>query len=318
MPETHTRDDREINADRGSQWLETVPFAEGRLRTFFSIEPPKMMRAQGFRWEHEVRVALPWSYYRTDKTYPVLWITDNVLELALPVLLGGGGGIPIELILVSVGAPRIPMRDFMARRHFDFLPPEGEFFDGPARDRLRQNWLRFFSGVQESEAIGGDARFLDFLIDDVRPRLAAEYRMDAEDHGLIGVSHGGRFVAHALFARPGAFSRYICGSPSLNVGNYKVFEMEQEYAAEHDDLPAHVFLGAGENEITEDVFSGVGIVSSMVRLAETLSVRGYPSLRLTVKIFPGESHGTTWQPVLSWGVRSVWADKIRPWREVFD
>ena len=40
-------------------------------------------------------------------------------------------------------------------------------------------------------------------------RCSADYRMN-DDHGLLGFSSGGLFVAFSLFARPGAFSRYIC------------------------------------------------------------------------------------------------------------
>jgi hypothetical protein len=49
----------------------------------------------------------------------------------------------------------------------------------------------------------------------------------------------------------------------------------------------------------------------MARLAETLSLRGYPSLRMTAKIFPGERHATAMHTVLSWGVRTLWPDARR-------
>jgi hypothetical protein len=49
-----------------------------------------------------------------------------------------------------------------------------------------------------------------------------------------------------------------------------------------------------------------GLVSSMVRMAEILKVRAYPSLRLTARIFPGESHGSVIPLVIAWGLRAVW------------
>ncbi len=36
---------------------------------FFSVEPPRVVRADGYGWEHEVRVALPFSYAYPDKLY---------------------------------------------------------------------------------------------------------------------------------------------------------------------------------------------------------------------------------------------------------
>jgi predicted alpha/beta superfamily hydrolase len=134
--------------------------------------------------------------------------------------------------------------------------------------------------------------------------------MDPDGHGLFGYSAGGAFVGYALFARPGAFAKYICGSPALYLSNGAIFKLEEQYAAEHDDLPADVFFGAGDAEITEPLIAGYGCVSSMAKMAETLSFRGYPSLRLTVKIFPGEIHQTAMHSVLVWGVRSLWSDAI--------
>jgi predicted alpha/beta superfamily hydrolase len=282
--------------------LMSLTRTEWPLRTlFFTVEPPRLMRADGFEWEHEIRVALPASYGFTDRVYPVLWITDNELECALAVLRD------VELILVSIGAGRVSVRETSARRAFEFRPAEDPYFDGPGGEYLRRELPGRFP---EFERSGGAGQFLDFLISDVRRVLAAEYRMDPRDHGLFGFSFGGAFVAYALFALPGAFSRYISGSPTLNTGDYAIFDAEERYAAEHDDLPADVFFGAGGAEMTEPVIAAWGCVSSMVRMVETLSLRGYPSLRLTAKLFPGESHRTVLPHVLSWGVRSVWGNQV--------
>jgi predicted alpha/beta superfamily hydrolase len=129
--------------------------------------------------------------------------------------------------------------------------------------------------------------------------------MDPDDHGIIGESGGGTFIGYALFARPGGFARYICGSPALYNSHNAIFDLEARYAAEHDDLRAHVFFAAGEAEITQPLINACGCMSSMAKMAETLSFRGYPSLRLTVKIFPGESHGIL-PLLLRWGVPAVW------------
>jgi predicted alpha/beta superfamily hydrolase len=270
------------------------------------------MRAAGFDWEHEIRVALPYSYSNTDTAYPVLWILDNQLEHALTALSG------CDLILVSVGAGRVPRREFNVRRVYDFTPTAEISFDGPGGDYSRRETERLLPELLR--AGGGAAGFLDFLVHTVRPALAAEYRMDAAEHGLFGFSAGGTFVGYALFAKPEAFALYICGSPALNRGNFHIFRLEETYAAEHADLPVQVFFGAGEAEMSQYLLSGEGIVSSMARMVETLSIRGYPSLRMQARIFPGESHDTVLPHVLSWGVRSLWGDRLasrqgRPDRE---
>jgi predicted alpha/beta superfamily hydrolase len=283
----------------------SLSHADQTLRTlYYSVEPPRTMRAPGFDWDHEIRVALPSTYAESDRTYPVLWIMDNELEPALAVLG------PAQLIVVSVGAPPVPIKEHSRRRTFDFYPVEDHLrYDTPGSDYLLRMIPSLLPGAEVNK--GGGARgYLDFLVDEVRPALLAQYRMDPDDHGLSGFSAGGTFVAHTIFTRPDAFARYICGSGALYIGNGAVFELEKQYAAEHDDLPTTVFFGAGEAEVTEPLIAGFHCASSTMLLAETLYVRGYPSLKMAVKLFPGESHQTLLPLLIRWGVKSVWGDGI--------
>src|SRR5262245_35596720 len=41
------------------------------------IEPSLRMSFKGAPWDYEIRIALPSSYYKSDKSYPVLWVTDG-------------------------------------------------------------------------------------------------------------------------------------------------------------------------------------------------------------------------------------------------
>jgi predicted alpha/beta superfamily hydrolase len=275
---------------------------------FFTIEEPRTMRADGWAWEHEIRVALPVSYATGERSYPTLWVLDNQLEEALSIL-----GVR-DLILVAVGSGAT-LADFNVRRTHDYTPGPDMRFDDAGSDIVYATVESLFPEVGEPGATGGAAGHLGFLVDVVRPTLAAEYRMDPDEHAIVGFSQGGTFVAHAIFARPGAFAKYIVGSGALWQSHGAIFKLEQEYAAQHDDLPADVFIGAGDAEITEPFIQAMGLVSSTVRLAETLSFRKYPSLKLTVKIFPGESHLTAFPHILSWGVRSLFGDVVAPYAQ---
>jgi predicted alpha/beta superfamily hydrolase len=182
------------------------------------------------------------------------------------------------------------------------MPPgESMHFDGPGGDHFRK------MGVPGGMPQQADD-LLAFLVDEVRPALSRIYRMDAEDHGLMGHSGGGMFASYALFARPGAFRRYIIGSPSSNAVERSAFRLEAAYAADHDDLKADVFFGAGEAEISKLGLAAWGIVSAPVLMAETLVLRQYPSLKLTTRIFPGKDHLSVMPDIISEGVRAVWAD----------
>lgn len=274
------------------------------------IEPAVAMRTAAFDWDYEVQVALPTSYgVMPEKSYPVLWLTDGPFLLHLAVGLLNTlvvGGLAPEMIIVGVGCTSdAGASEFGRRRSIDFAPPgKSILFDGPGGDYFRK------LGVPEGGAQQADD-FLAFLVDEVRPSLSQTYRM-SDDHGLLGHSGGGMFASYALFARPGAFRRYIIGSPSSNAADRAAFRLETDYAAANEDLKADVFFGAGELEIGKLSLAAWGIVSAPVLMAETLLLRQYPSLKVTTRIFPGKDHSSVIADIIAEGVRAVWADTLNP------
>ena len=279
-------------------------------RTGGSIEPVRTVWAEALGWSYEVHVALPASYHAaTAKTYPVLWVTDGpqVFSLATGVAQGlAAGRSAPEMIVIAVGCPvEAGVLEWSRRRNIEFVPPGPEYFwNGPQGEIFKG----LLGGVQP-DAGKADA-FLDFLIDTLRPALAADYRMSG-DHALYGHSGGGLFACFALFQRPGGFARYIIGSPSINAVNRACFRLEAAHAAAHKDLAATVFFGAGEREIADPGMAAWGIVSSQVQMVETLGLRQYPSLKLTSRIFPGKDHMTVIPELFSEGLQAVWADRVR-------
>jgi uncharacterized protein len=279
-------------------------------RCTMSIEPPIAMYAAAFDWCYEVQVALPASYgVMPIKRYPVLWLTDGPFLLHLAVGLLNTlviGGLAPEMIIVGVGcSSEAGAAEFGRRRAIDFAPPgQTILFEGPGGEYFRKLGV-LDGGLQKADAL------LAFLVDEVRPTLTQTYRMSA-DQGLMGHSGGGMFASYALFARPGAFRRYIIGSPSSNAADRASFRLEAEYAATNSDLNANVFFGAGEQEIGKLSLAAWGIVSAPILMAETLLLRQYPSLKVTTRIFPGKDHSSVIADIISEGVRAVWADALEP------
>jgi predicted alpha/beta superfamily hydrolase len=266
----------------------------------FNVQAPRTMRAPGYERSHEVRVALPLSYDTTDPPFPVLWVTDNRLEAVISALSYA------DMIIASVGGGLVEPQLATQRRIYDLYPTDDIYAPGEMGAYLKARDAQLFG--DRIPRGGGASAFLDFLIDEVRPALEADYRMDAQDHGLFGFSSGSTFVCYSLFAGPGSFARYICGSPAFAGSADVIFDCEARYAARHDDLPVQLFCAAGEADISE--LSAWGAVSSMTRFCETLSFRAYPSLRLTVRIFPGETQHTMLHPVLTWGVRALSGERV--------
>ncbi len=86
------------------------------------------------------------------------------------------------------------------RRTWDFIPP--------ARNPASLERLR-------GPKPGGADAFTDFLVNELRPALAATYRINAARQTLAGHSLGGYYVLHALATQPQAFQRYVAVSPAV-------------------------------------------------------------------------------------------------------
>ncbi len=269
---------------------------------------PVSVRGAGFDYDHEVTVVLPATYdIAADRTYPVLWVLDSPLMLRTVVGVLDTlvlGNLAPEMIVVGVGSRSEDGLAGVGRRVMDFSPPGPDYFPP---EPAGSAW-RALAPLPDFPHKADD--FLGLLVDDLRPRLAAQYRFSG-DHALFGHSAGGMFAAYALFQRPEAFDRMIIGSPYLNGVRGAVFDAEARYASAHDDLDVSLFIGVGDREVDEYFLAISGIASSADRLSETLKLRAYPSLEVRNRVFEGEDHYTVVPRLLSEGLRHLWAAETR-------
>jgi len=276
----------------------SVPYA-------MASEPPLSFRAAGYEYDHEVLVTLPASYpVSPERSYPVLWVMDgpfmHMLVAGIVNAYAFGRLLP-EMIVASVGHPSAEGVAGFAKREIDLLPPGSLSRDDDLGDQtegmVSQEYLD-----ELAKQLKGD-KFLDFLIDDLRPAFGERYRIN-DDHGLMGHSSGGWFTGYALFARPGGFSRYLIASGTNKI----TIELEAKYAESHKDLPARVFIGAGSGELSFEM-SSARIVSRSVFLAENLIMRQYPSLALKSQLYTDRDHFTVMPPMFADGIQHLYADE---------
>ncbi len=277
----------------------TIPYA-------MSWEEPAYARAEGYDHDHEILVALPPSYHVSpDQSYPVLWSMDGAMAFAVTAgivnLYTVGKRIP-EIIVVGVGHSSETGMLGLANRTFDLFPPGSVWSDpGLARDHMKGMGFDF---DMAAPFMKGDL-FLDFLVDQLRRSLGEKYRM-ADDHTLWGHSAGGGFASYALLARPGAFGRFIIGSGT----NGLTIDLEAEYAKDHDDLEARVFIGMADGELNHTALSAQRLVSRTTLLAENLRLREYPGLDLYTRLYTDRDHFTVMPLVIGDGLQHVYADLI--------
>lgn len=200
-----------------------------------------------------------------------------------------GGDIP-PLLVVGVGYPSADLGEIIARRARDLTPTDG---GAPANVRLPVPPFGF----------GGAARFLDALEQEVMPEVEARYDVDSVDRTLLGFSFGGLFALYTLFHRPQTFGRYLVVSSSIWWDDRVVLRYEEAWAADHEDLPARVFLSVGREEqspgggwknegFPDEALAALRQVENVRELCNRLRSRRYAGLRLDCAFLEGEHHLT--------------------------
>lgn len=280
-----------------------LAFVEG-ARVNMEMQAPFSARGAAMPYDHEITVFLPASYHSLkEKTYPVLWVLDAPMMLRTVAGVQDTlvlGNMAPEMIIVGIGSRSEDGLAGVGRRVMDFSPPGPDYFPRGLRGEAWEE----LAPLPEYPHLADE--FLGFLVDELRPQLAAKYRFSGE-HALFGHSAGGLFSAYSLFRRPGSFDKMIIGSPYLEGVRGAVFEAEGNYAAQHSDLDAALFIGVGADETDEYFLAASGIVSSAASFSETLRLRRYPSLHLDTRIYSGEDHYTVVPRLISDGIRHLWA-----------
>lgn len=277
-----------------------------RARANMDLMAPRVFQSTRFDYPHELTIALPASYgVQPEQTYPVLWVLDGpLMTRAVVGILDQmiiGNQAP-EMIVVGIGSPAKDGLAGVGRRIVEFSPP-GKGYAPPGLGG------ELFDKVAPIPAFPHRADdFLALLIDELRPALAAEYRFSGE-HALFGHSAGGMVGAYSLFARPGAFSKMVLGSPYVGGVDDAVMKAEARYAKSRRDLPVALYLGAGSEEANEWFLAVSGITSGTARLGETLLMRGYSGLKLRTRIYDGEDHYSVAPRVIGDGIRHLWRDQ---------
>jgi predicted alpha/beta superfamily hydrolase len=241
---------------------------------------------------YQIWVDVPASYARSDKTYPVVFVTDALYTFpivrSIRNLVSAGGENIEEFILV--GLPPEQGLTSKASRSRDYTP------SNPLADPI--------SDVDDYTAkrYGEAAAFRDYIERQVFPLIAQHYRADMNRRIYAGHSYGGLFGSFVLLTKPQMFSTYILSSPSLWFNRRDIFRIEADYAATHRDLPVRVKIYHGKyetlrpephyNHRTEMVLLGD-------EFAARLRSRGYPNLSIDTEVISDEDHLTVFPATIT-------------------
>jgi predicted alpha/beta superfamily hydrolase len=251
-------------------------------------------------------VKLPWSYERSDQTYPLLLTLDANRSFPLystaSLVFETPGFSQEEILIAGVGYKVDPDRilalaQWTAWRTRDLTPTR--------REEAEKYWQRVLGEITGGEAFtvqtGGAGLFLQSLQEEVIPFLESNYRISSNGRGLAGYSYGGLFVIYALFHTPQLFTRYFAGSPSMWE---PLFDHEQAYASQNTDLKAQVFISTGSAETELNV--------QVQRMVDRLRTRNYPGLELSTYIFEGEGHASCHPAAISRALCMLYYPQLLP------
>jgi len=249
--------------------------------------------------DYQLLVALPDSYGTGKRRYPVLFVTDA--NYAFPVVRGIAGRLAKhagmeEVIVVGLSYAQGDTPGYSRRRDYTPSTPRGQAYtsDMPGR----------------APAFGEAAAYGRFIVNEVFPVIAAQYRADMRRKAFVGHSYGSLLGLEMLLAQPASFEHYILGSPSLWFDRGVLFEREQAYAKAQRDLRASVYFGIGGRETLAPgkrrsrSEEEADMVADLREFDAALRGRRYPGLRTQVEVFPGEDHASVFPFVFTRGVRA--------------
>ena len=246
-----------------------------------------------------------------DEPLPVVYGTDANLSAGSYVnTIDGlflGGEIP-PVIFIGIRYKLGDEPDFMqfvTNRTREFTPTE----DVEKQKIMEQMTLREVKG-------GGAEDFLKFLTTELRDWVSERFNV-SDDTTYIGDSMGGLFGLYTLFHQPKAFKRYVIGSPWQEWDHPKTFEYEENYAENHEDMEAIVYMASGAEEhiigpylgkinpVMVEIFSEAKTAEYTLQMIDKLKGRQYPNLKLKGLILEEETHFTITGALFARGLRHV-------------
>jgi predicted alpha/beta superfamily hydrolase len=210
--------------------------------------------------------------------WPVVYVVDGnawFFPAAMQAQLRGRnpahhGTLPV--VVVGIGYPGERLLN-MQRRVYDMTPP------APVREAPP------VPGGKEWPAPGGADEFLDFIETQVKPLIAAEYRINPNRQALFGHSLGGLFTLHAFFTRPQSYQTFAAISPSIWWNAKFVLEERKTFDAKWAAAPVRpsLLMMVGSEELAH-------MVADPEALAADLQPLVTKGLRMKYVKVPNEDH----------------------------
>jgi hypothetical protein len=260
--------------------------------------------------DFEIRVAqpLPAIMSPLPVQYQVLYLLDGDLFFGLATdMTRVMHRLFVELppiLVVGIGYGTNDDRVFSEMRNRDFTPtaiagiPTQELPTPSGPEPL----------VPEAQRYGGAGRFLDFLLDEVKPLITARYPLATGRSTLVGSSMGGLFVSYVLLEKPDSFDQYIIASPALWWDDRLLVRTAAQRPLLRGNAPARVFLAVGALEEGAGIpqLDAFRLISNTREFARQLQDRPASPLDVWIHVFDGETHTSVVPTAITRGLRTLY------------
>jgi predicted alpha/beta superfamily hydrolase len=223
-----------------------------------------------------VNVYLPPGYAEGKDRYPVLYMPDGGVDEDFPHI---SGHIDVS-IKNAIIRPIILVGVKNTERRRDLAGP---------------------TVIEEEKKMaphaGGADRFRQFLREELKPWVAANYRVTAES-GIIGESLAGQFAIETLVIEPSLFDIYIAADPSVWWNQFAIVKAAETRLAAWSEPPKVVFVATAD---TKEMIEGMTAFMTIVEKERPagLVVHYVP--------MPEEHHGSIFPFAALRGIRTVFA-----------
>lgn len=229
--------------------------------------------------------------------YPVMYLLDGNSYFATATRTLARlsfNKIVAPAIIVGIGYPTDDEAEPSQRRFLDLTPSSSKRADGSTT----------------TAPTGDSDAFLRFVEEEVKPFVAARYKVDSTRQSFYGYSLGGLAVLRSLFRNPTAFSTYIVSSPSIWWDHKMVLADEEAFSkrARAGELNLKILVtSAGDEqyrgEDPKQLAADARMVDNASELAARLGALNPTRVVVARAIFEGEVHVSAPPATLSRALR---------------
>lgn len=248
--------------------------AIGQKSTPYSIGKTFKIDSKILKEERSYILELPSSYETSKQNYPILVLLDGEMSYhshsGILNHMTQGGQIP-EMIIVAITN---------VDRNRDYTPT---------------NYLTNLNGssaVENHKTSGGSAKFLQFVEQELLPKIEQNYRTNAFKT-LVGISHGGLLVGSAFLSKETSFNGFVSMDPSFWWDNQQVVK-QLEKTDLNQIKNKRIYVSTADKFENFDRIPHVftANINSHENFNTTLKNKGFSPDKVALEYFKEENHWT--------------------------